>query len=154
MVESRTYGATTLQLELENVRQFELEVDVLIDALDEAVNEIEPKFVCAGLGIDSSTLSNWLSKARNADTGKLLRPPPACLLFFCVRHQRSKRLAAHFALATGFMPPERRSPNSMEDENKLLKQTLRLFGPDGERRAREIEDGFVRLPVAEKGGAR
>lgn len=153
MGESGGYEHDQIGLHLIEQRFFEREIDEMLVELREAVDEIGPKIVAPDLSVDLSTLSNWLSGKRDPETHKLLRPPPACLTFYCKRRQRSQRFARWEAYKTGFLPPQRKTPNSITDENKLLKAALNLFGPDGERRRREIEDGFVIVPKPE-GGAR
>jgi hypothetical protein len=154
MGDSSTYGGyygTQLTLKTEQLRQLRIEEDAMIACLREAIDEIGPKEVCWDLGIDESTLSNWTSGARHPETGRLLRPPPAFLTRHIKKHQRSQRFANFEAHECGFMPPVRRCPSSIEDQNTLLVAALRLFGPDGERRARDIIEGFVVVP---KGGTR
>jgi hypothetical protein len=123
------YETPRIDVELDEIELLERDAALLHQAIRDAVNEVEPKQCSWVMKRDGTTLSNWVYERPDANGNP--RMPPAKLLLYLGKKQKSGRLSALLARLWGFAPPVRPDELSVEEENRRLKEQLRAEGSFG-----------------------
>lgn len=124
-----TYTAPKIERELDEIQELDRDAALLHQAVRDAVEEVGAKEAAWVMKRDGSTLSNWIYERPDAQGNP--RMPPAKLLLWLGKKQKSGRLTALLARLWGFAPPVRAAELTPEEENRRLKEQLRAEGTFG-----------------------
>lgn len=124
------YEPPRIDVELDEPAELERLAAQLHQGVRDAVEEVGPKDCAWVMRRDGSTLSNWINERPDAQGNP--RMPPAKLLLYLGKQQKSGRLTALLARLWGFAPPVRSAELTPEEENRRLKEELRAAGSVGQ----------------------
>lgn len=124
------YEVPSIEQELDEIELLARDAALLHQAVRDAVEEVGAKDCAWVLKRDGSTLSNWINERPDAQGNP--RMPPAKLVLYLGRKQKSGRLTALLARLWGFAPPVRAAELTPEEENRRLKEELRAAGSVGQ----------------------
>jgi hypothetical protein len=128
--EAPPYETPTIERQLDEIELLARDAALLHQAIRDAVEEVGPKDSAWAMKRDGSTLSNWINERPDAQGNP--RMPPAKLLLFLGKRQKSGRLTALLARLWGFAPPVRAVELTPEEENRRLRAELQAAGTVGQ----------------------